>query len=188
MEEVPLAFASSRASPYTLSRILECPSSSRRTTKVNAVVVIGVDRRGVGRDNSTRWRIVRIRRGCRRQASRRHPLTPSRSLDFHPSSTYHNCSKCSFLVSPHRPRPRRNWWPRSNQRSDLSVYSIYKETRSSDGSATHERHYAGWAADRDEAILRANRLYEGRDSIGAVLVIGNGPTEVEVVYRVDGEH
>ena len=41
----------------------------------------------------------------------------------------------------------------------MSVYSIYKETHSSDGSATPERHYAGWAADRDEAILRANELY-----------------------------
>jgi hypothetical protein len=51
----------------------------------------------------------------------------------------------------------------------------------------HERRYAGWAAYRDEAILRANELYEGRDSIEAALVIGNGPTEVEVVYRVDGE-
>jgi hypothetical protein len=70
----------------------------------------------------------------------------------------------------------------------LSVYSIYKETHSSDGSATPERHYAGWAADRDEAILRANELYEGRDSTEAVVVIGNGPTEVEVVYRVDGEN
>jgi hypothetical protein len=68
----------------------------------------------------------------------------------------------------------------------LSVYSIYKETHSSDGSATPERHYAGWAADRDVAILRANELYEGRDSKEAVVVIGNGPTEVEVVYRVDG--
>jgi hypothetical protein len=70
----------------------------------------------------------------------------------------------------------------------LSVYSFYKETHSSDGSATPERHYAGWAADRDEAILRANDLYEGRDSIEAALVIGDGPTEVEVVYRVDGEN
>jgi hypothetical protein len=70
----------------------------------------------------------------------------------------------------------------------LSVYSIYKETHSSDGSATPERHYAGWAADRDEAILRANDLYEGRDSIEAALVIGDGPTEVELVYRVDGEN
>ena len=69
----------------------------------------------------------------------------------------------------------------------MSVYSIYKETRSSEGSATHERHYAGWAADRDEAILRANELYEGRDSKEAALVIGDGPTEVEVVYRVGGE-
>jgi hypothetical protein len=70
----------------------------------------------------------------------------------------------------------------------LSVYSIYKETLSSDDPTVHERQYAGWAADRDEAILRANELYEGRDSIEAALVIGNGPTEVEVVYRVDGEH
>jgi hypothetical protein len=70
----------------------------------------------------------------------------------------------------------------------LSVYSIYKETHSSDDSATNERYYAGWAAERDEAILRANELYEGRDSIEAALVIGNGPTEVEVLYRVDGEH
>jgi hypothetical protein len=69
----------------------------------------------------------------------------------------------------------------------LSVYSIYKETHSSDDPTTHERHYAGWVADRDEAIVRANELYEGRDSAEAVVVIGNGPTEVEVVYRVDGE-
>jgi len=70
----------------------------------------------------------------------------------------------------------------------LSVYSIYKETHSSEGSAAHKRPYAGWAADRDEAILRANELYEGRDSKEAVVVIGNGPTEVEVVYQVDGEN
>jgi len=71
----------------------------------------------------------------------------------------------------------------------LSVYSIYKEAHSSDGSAPHERHYyAAWTADRDEAILRANELYQGRDSIEAALVIGNGPTEVEVVYRVDGKN
>ena len=70
----------------------------------------------------------------------------------------------------------------------MSVYSIYKETHSSDGTATPERHYAGWAADQDEAILRANELYQGRDSIEAVVVIGNGPTEIEVVYRVEGEN
>jgi hypothetical protein len=70
----------------------------------------------------------------------------------------------------------------------LSVYNIYKQTHSSDGSATHERHYAGWAAGRNDAILRANELYEGRDSIEAALVIGNGPTEVEVVYRVAGKN
>jgi NADH dehydrogenase FAD-containing subunit len=70
----------------------------------------------------------------------------------------------------------------------VSVYSIYKETHSSDGSATHERHYAGWAADRNEAILRAKELHQGRDSIEAVVVIGNGPTGVEVIYRVDDEN
>lgn len=66
----------------------------------------------------------------------------------------------------------------------MSVYSIYKETHSSDDPATPERHYAGWAADRDEAIVRANELYEGRDSIEAALVIGNGPKGVEIVYRI----
>ena len=70
----------------------------------------------------------------------------------------------------------------------MGVYSIYKETLSSDSSATRERHYAGWAANQDDAIRQANELYEGRDSIEAALVIGNGPTEVEVVYRVDGKN
>ena len=70
----------------------------------------------------------------------------------------------------------------------MSVYSIYKETHSSDGPATRERHFAGWAAELDDAILRANELYEGRDSTEAVLVIGHGPTEVEVLYRIDDEN
>ena len=70
----------------------------------------------------------------------------------------------------------------------MSVYSIYRETHSSEDPATRERHYAGWAANQADAILRANELYEGRDSIEAALVIGNGPTEVEVVYRVDSEN
>jgi hypothetical protein len=70
----------------------------------------------------------------------------------------------------------------------LSVYSIYKESLPSDDSATPERHYAGWAADRDEAIVRADELYQGRDSIEAVVVIGNGLTEVEVLYRVNCEN
>jgi hypothetical protein len=69
----------------------------------------------------------------------------------------------------------------------VSVYSIYKETHSSDDPATRERHYAGWTADQDSAIRRANEIYEGRDSIEAALVIGNGPTGVEVVYRVGDE-
>ena len=70
----------------------------------------------------------------------------------------------------------------------MGVYSIYKETHSSDDPATRERHYAGWTADRDSAIRHANELYEGRDSIEAALVIGNGPTGVEVVCRIGNEN
>jgi hypothetical protein len=74
-----------------------------------------------------------------------------------------------------------------NHGGNVDVYSIYKETHSSDDPATRERHYAGWTADQDSAIRRANEIYEGRDSIEAALVIGNGPTGVEVVYRVGDE-
>ena len=70
----------------------------------------------------------------------------------------------------------------------MGVYSIYKETLSSDDPAMRERHYAGWTADRDSAIRRAEEIYEGRDSIEAALVIGNGPTGVEVVYRIGDEN
>jgi hypothetical protein len=70
----------------------------------------------------------------------------------------------------------------------VDVYSIYKETRASDNQGARERHYAGWAADQDDAKLRANEIYEGRDSTEAVVVIGNGPAGVEVVYRLDGEN
>ena len=70
----------------------------------------------------------------------------------------------------------------------MGVYSIYKETRSSDDPATRERHYAGWTADQDSAIRRANEIYEGRDSIEAALVIGNGRTGIEVVYRIGDEN
>ena len=45
---------------------------------------------------------------------------------------------------------------------------------------------SGWAADRDDAKRRAIEIYEGRDSTEAVIVIANGPTGVEVVYRADG--
>jgi hypothetical protein len=69
----------------------------------------------------------------------------------------------------------------------VDVYSIYKETRSSDSRGARERHYAGWATDRDNARRRAEEIYEGRDSTEAVVVIGNGPGGVEVVYRTDGE-
>jgi hypothetical protein len=69
----------------------------------------------------------------------------------------------------------------------VDVYSIYKETRASEEPGARERHYAGWAADQDNAKRRANEIYEGRDSTEAVVVIANGPTGVEVVYRADGE-
>ena len=70
----------------------------------------------------------------------------------------------------------------------MSVYSIYMETHSSDDPATRERHCAGWTPNQGDAILRANELYEGRDSIEAVLVIGKGQTGIEVVYRVGDEN
>jgi NADH dehydrogenase FAD-containing subunit len=68
----------------------------------------------------------------------------------------------------------------------VDVYSIYRETRSSDTQGASERHYAGWDADQDDAKRRAVEIYEGRDSAEAVVVIGNGPTGVEVIYRADG--
>ena len=91
----------------------------------------------------------------------------------------------SGLASPQR--SRRNWLSH-NHRGDVSVYSISKETHSSDDPATCQRHYAGWTADKDGAIRRANEIYEGMDSTKAVLVIGNGRTGVEVVYRVGDEN
>lgn len=69
----------------------------------------------------------------------------------------------------------------------MSVYSIYKETRSSVVPEACERHYAGWTANRDDAKLRADEIFGGGDHLEAVLVIGNSPSGVEVVYRVDGE-
>jgi hypothetical protein len=75
-----------------------------------------------------------------------------------------------------------------DQGGKVDIYSIYKETRSSDRQGAHERHYSGWAADRDGAKRRAIEIYEGGDSIEAVVVIANGPTGVEVVYRADGGH
>jgi hypothetical protein len=70
----------------------------------------------------------------------------------------------------------------------VDVYSIYKETRSSEEPGARERHYAGWAGDLDNAKLRANEIYEGRDSTEAVVVIGNGPAGVEVIYRLNGDN
>lgn len=75
-----------------------------------------------------------------------------------------------------------------NHEGDVSVYTIYKETHSSDDPATCPRHYAGWTADKDDAIRRANEIYEVRDSTKTVLVLGNGRTGVEVVYRVGDEN
>jgi len=71
-----------------------------------------------------------------------------------------------------------------NHGGKVDVYSIYKETHSSEDPALRERHYAGWATDRDSAIWHANEIYEGGDSIEAALVIGNGPKGVEVLYRI----
>jgi hypothetical protein len=71
-----------------------------------------------------------------------------------------------------------------NHGGKVDVYSIYKETHSSDDPATRERHYAGWTTDLGSAMWHANEIYEGRDSIEAALVIGNGPKGVEVVYRI----
>ena len=166
-----------------------CPATASTPTGVSAGAARnGAPRHRVGRDNSARRRLVCASQRQQMPGIPLVPLTLSRSLDFHLSSIYHSCSKCFFFASPHWQRPQRNCWPQPNHRSNLSVYSIYKETHSSEGSAAHERHYAGWSADRDEAILRANEIYEGTDSTEAVVVIGNGPMEVEVVYRVDGEN
>jgi hypothetical protein len=40
---------------YATSCTLMVPSASRRTLNGSAVVVIGVDRRAIGRDNGARW-------------------------------------------------------------------------------------------------------------------------------------
>jgi hypothetical protein len=71
-----------------------------------------------------------------------------------------------------------------NHGGKVGVYTIYKETHTSDDPATRQRHYAGWTTDRDSAISQANEIYKGRDSIEAALVIGNGPTGVEIVYQI----
>jgi hypothetical protein len=70
----------------------------------------------------------------------------------------------------------------------VDICSIYRETRSPDSQGARERHYSGWAADRDDAKRPAIEIYEGKDSTEAVIVIGNGPTGVAVVYRADGGH
>ena len=75
-----------------------------------------------------------------------------------------------------------------NHEGNVSIYTIYKETHSSDDPTTCQRHYAEWTADKDDAIRRANEIYEVKDGTKAVLVIGNGQTGVEVVYRVGDEN
>jgi hypothetical protein len=115
------------------------------------------------------------------------PPMPPTSLDLLPSRYYHRCSRRFFLaLLSGRAAPKEpvtiSW------RCKVDVYSIYRETRSSDSQgAARERHYAGWAADEDNARRRAEEIYEGRDSTEAVVVIGNGVRGVEVVYRMDGE-
>jgi hypothetical protein len=69
----------------------------------------------------------------------------------------------------------------------VGVYSIYKETHSSEGPGARERHYAGWAADREDAKRLADEIYKGRDSAEAVVVIGSSPAGVEIVYRADDD-
>ena len=49
---------------YAMSRRSAAPSESRRTVKVTlAVVAIGVDRHGDGRDNGVRWHLDRLLTG-----------------------------------------------------------------------------------------------------------------------------
>ena len=96
-------------------------------------------------------------------------------------------AEVSFWPCSPAERPQRSRLATISWRSKVNVYSIYRETRSSDSGGARERHYAGWAADQDNARRRAEEIYEGRDSTEAVVVIGNGVSGVEVVYRMDGE-
>ena len=107
-------------------------------------------------------------------------------LDLYPYGRYHHCSRCFFLVLLQRQRPRKEPVDR-NHGGKVDVYSIYKETHSSDAPTTRQRHYAGWTTELGSAIWHANEIYEGRDSIEAALVIGSGPKGVEVVYRIGDE-
>jgi len=78
---------------YAANRRSIVPSRLMRTTNGSPVVVIGVRRRNVGGDNGGWWPFpacLAVNR-CRRRS-----LTVSRSLDFHLSSDYHNCSRCFF--------------------------------------------------------------------------------------------
>jgi hypothetical protein len=116
-----------------------------------------------------------------------HP-TPPEAIDLYPHGRYHDCNWRFFLgLAP----PAATAVPKEpvgrNHGGKVDVYSIYKETHASDDPTMRERHYAGWSADRDSAIRAAAEIYEGRDSIEAALVIGNGPTGIEVVYRIEDE-
>ena len=69
----------------------------------------------------------------------------------------------------------------------MDVYSIYKETHSSDEPATRERHYAGWTTDLGSAIWHANEIYEGRDSIEASLAGYALPRTTSAAGRIERE-
>jgi hypothetical protein len=59
----PVCVFISYARLYAFSRMLITPSTPSCMVKGNAVVVIGVDRHGVGRDNDSRW-LLRALGGC----------------------------------------------------------------------------------------------------------------------------
>src|SRR5215211_7692069 len=73
---------------HVASRMLTAPSVPSRTVKDSAVVVIGVDRRGVGSDNSARQRLpYAAERGCQRS---------SRARDFRSSARERNAADASI--------------------------------------------------------------------------------------------
>jgi hypothetical protein len=76
------------------------------------------------------------------------------------------------MVSPHRLRPRRNCWPQPNHRSDLSVYSIYKETHSSGGIS---RDQVLAAADESGLVCALHEhVYEEHGDGGHFTLMGSG--------------
>lgn len=114
-----------------------------------------------------------------------HPGSPGR-LTSSPGANIIVVADVSFWPCSPAAVPKESVGP--DHGGEVDVYSIYKETRSSEEPGARERHYAGWVADQDDAKRRASEIYGGRDSTEAVVVIGNGPAGVEVVYRLDGEN